>query len=262
MALLTEKPVLLCRDHILCRIDAGDIETAPGQFVNIRIGDTMDPLLRRPFSVHNQKGRTIELVIQVLGKGTRWLRDHLNPGNIDVLLPLGNGFSLPKNTSALLVGGGVGNAPLYYLARALRGRGTEVTYLYGSRSIECMFLRERYKEVADVIMEATDDGSCGEKGRITDLAEKVIGKNGFTHVFTCGPTPMMRTLVDMVRGSGIEIEVSVENYFGCGVGLCSGCTVETVHGNRRACVDGPVFNGKEINWDALQGSHYDESCGA
>jgi NAD(P)H-flavin reductase len=125
-----------------------------------------------------------------------------------------------------------------------------------------MFLRDRYNEIADNYYEATDDGSCGEKGWITGLAEKVIEKNSFSHVFTCGPTPMMRTLADMVKNSGIEIEVSVENYFGCGVGLCSGCTVETVHGNRRACVDGPVFNGKEINWDALQGSHYDEACRA
>lgn len=262
MAVLLENPELLCKDHILCRIDAGDIVTAPGQFVNVRVGESMDPLLRRPFSVHNQEGNVIELVIQVLGKGTRWLRDYAKPGNIDLLLPLGKGFSLPEKSSALLVGGGVGNAPLYYLARALRERGTSVTYLYGSRTKECMFLRDRYKQIADNYHEATDDGSCGEKGRITGLAEKVIEKNSFTHVFTCGPTPMMRTLAEMVKNSGIHIEVSVENYFGCGVGLCSGCTVETVHGNRRACIDGPVFDGKEINWDALQGSHYDEACRA
>lgn len=251
MALLIERPQEICDDHLLLKIDIGSVRCEPGQFVNMRIGDSLDPLLRRPFSVFNQEGGMLELVIQVVGKATRWLRDHAGPGPVDLLFPLGKGFTLEEGKSVLLVGGGVGNAPLYYLARRLKKLKNRVTYLYGVRSSDCMFLHNRFEAVSDEFFMATDDGTCGHRGRVTDLAHEVMTGQSFDRVYACGPTVMMQSMAGAMAANSFPFEVSVETYFGCGIGICSGCTVATSGGNRRACVDGPVFDGREINWPAL-----------
>ncbi len=233
------------------KIDAGGAVSVPGQFVNLRVNESFDPLLRRPFSVFNQEGRVIELVIQVVGKGTRWLAEHAVPGEVDILGPLGKGFTLCEGKTALLVGGGVGNAPLYYLARRLREKGNHVIYLYGSRASDCVFLRERYEQAADTFLLSTDDGSAGRRGYVTDLAREILSDGRVDRIYTCGPTVMMKSLSEMPGCAGIPLEVSVENYFGCGIGICAGCVVETPEGNRRACVDGPVFDGRMVRWESL-----------
>lgn len=251
MAQLIEQPREVARGHFLMRIDIGASGAAPGQFANIRIGASMDPLLRRPFSIHNQNGTVIDIVIRVVGKGTAWLWEHAKPGAIDVLAPLGRGFTIIENGKALLVGGGVGNAPLYYLARKLRERGTRISYVYGARSEDCVYLRDRYESAADEMRIVTDDGSCGGKGFATDVAAELGAKTDFDAVYVCGPTVMMAKTASIFREKKALLQVSVENYFGCGVGLCSGCTVETVDGNRRACVDGPVLDGRSIEWPSI-----------
>lgn len=251
MATLLEKPVEVAKDHFLMKIDIGDRMSVPGQFANIRVGASLDPLIRRPFSIHDRNGSVIDVVIRIVGRGTSWLWEHAKPGPIDVLAPLGRGFTVVENGTALLVGGGVGNAPLYYLARELRGKGTKVAYVYGARSLECVYLRERYESVSDVMRIVTDDGSCGGKGYATDAASELAESTDYDAVYVCGPTVMMAKTVSLLRKKKALVQVSVENYFGCGVGLCSGCTVETVDGNKRACVDGPVLDGRSIEWPSI-----------
>ncbi len=246
MAELIEKPIGVARDHFLLRIKSEDV-AAPGQFVNLKIGIMLDPLLRRPFSVHNFSDGIIELLVRVVGRGTAWLRDHAEVGEIDMQPPMGRGFTLIEKGKALLVGGGVGNAPLYFLARVLKMRGVMVEYIFGAQNKEALFLRDRYEAAVDVMHIMTDDGSCGEKGFATDCVG-MLKSTSFDAVYTCGPVPMMASLIEMFRQSNACIEASVENYFGCGVGLCSGCVVETAFGNRRACIDGPVFDGRAVIW--------------
>jgi dihydroorotate dehydrogenase electron transfer subunit len=261
MAQLIEKPREVARGHFLLRIDIGTAASAPGQFANIRINGSLDPLLRRPFSIHDHNGTVIDVVVRVVGKGTAWLWDHAKPGEMDVLAPLGNGFTPIEKGTALLVGGGVGNAPLYYLARRLRERGTRVCYVYGARSEDCVFLRERYAGAADELHIVTDDGSCGEKGFSTDAAGRLAEETDFDAVYACGPAPMMAGTAAVFMKTKALLQVSMENYFGCGVGLCSGCTVETVSGNRRACIDGPVLDGRSIEWPSIYEDTDALSCG-
>lgn len=244
-----ERPVDIAHDHYLLRITCPrSFECHAGQFVNIRTTEGNDPLLRRPFSIFNYQDSKIELVIQKKGRGTALIEKIR--GRIDMLSPLGRGFTIPGKGKALLVGGGVGNAPLYLLAKELKAAGVEVTYCYGARNDASTWLPHLYKDIANDFHISTDDGSLGTKGYVTDLALSLAEKEKFDYCYTCGPTPMMRILAEKLP-SDIQLEVSLENYFGCGVGLCSGCTVETSQGLQRACVDGPVFNGHDINWDSI-----------
>ncbi len=246
---IISKPEEICKDHYLIKIDASGIDSSPGQFVNIRIGEQTDPLLRRPFSIHNHKDGVMEIAFKVIGKGTKLLRDHLKPGEIDIIAPLGKGFTLIEGGKTLIIGGGVGNAPLYYLGKSLKERNNHVTYLYGATSKDAIFHKERFDSIANQFIIATDDGSEGEKGFITAFASKNLVKNDFDFVYACGPGIMLKKMVALLDKKNIPVEVSIEKYFGCGIGVCSGCTVETIDGLKRACVDGPVFNGRDINWD-------------
>ncbi len=250
MPSLIEYPLEVSKDHYLLRIMLPGSAVQPGQFVNIKIGDT-DPLLRRPFSVHHQEGDIIEIIVKIVGKGTSLLAEKSVPGPIDLLAPLGRGFSLIESGSALLVGGGVGNAPLYFLAARLRCRGVRLSYLYGALSQNLIFLRERYESIADEFILATDDGTAGRKGLIADIADEVIGEREFDQVYLCGPMAMMKRITDTLRSVPTPVEVSIENYFGCGIGVCYGCSVETAEGRKRACIDGPVFDGKSLLWESL-----------
>ncbi len=246
MAYLLEKPIEVARDHFLLRLQS-ESSAVPGQFVNLKIGATLDPLLRRPFSVYNCSDGIIEIIVRVVGRGTAWLRDYAEIGAIDMLPPMGKGFTLIEKGRALLVGGGVGNAPLYYLAKSLKERKVFVEYIFGAQNAEAIFLRDAYERICDAVHIMTDDGSCGEKGFATDCVG-TLKSLLFDAVYTCGPVPMMAALVEIFRPSNSVVEASVENYFGCGVGLCSGCVVETNSGNRRACIDGPVFDARTVIW--------------
>lgn len=246
MAYLIEKPLEVARDHFLLRIKSESAASC-GQYVNLKIGTMLDPLLRRPFSVHNYSDGIIEIIVRVVGKGTAWLRDHAQIGVIDMLPPMGKGFTLIDTGRALLVGGGVGNAPLYYLAKELKARGVSVEFIFGARNVEAVFLQDKYEKTCNVLHIMTDDGSCGEKGFAIDCVG-TLKSLSFDAVYTCGPEPMMAALIEIFRQSKSLVEASVEKYFGCGVGLCSGCVVETNFGNRRACIDGPVFDARSVIW--------------
>lgn len=247
--IIVEDPRQICEDHYILCIRIPDISSYPGQFVNIRIGKDTDPLLRRPFSIYNHKDDLIEIVFKIVGKGTEQLRNYVKNDKIDIIAPLGTGFKLIKNSRALLIGGGVGNAPLYYLTNRLKGKNNHITSLYGSKSKDSVFLRERYVHAADCFIISTDDGSEGRKGFVTDIARDLLKNESFDYIYSCGPSNMLRELMTILEHYDIPVEVSVERYFGCGIGLCYGCTVITTNGFKRACIDGPVFNGREIDWN-------------
>ncbi len=248
MFTMKEKPLLVAKDHYLLKFEDFKEPSAPGQFINIRVSEGSDPLLRRPFSLFDHEQGVISCVILAVGKGTELLSQR-EPGGIDILGPLGKGFTIRKGGRVLIAGGGVGNAPLYYLARKLAGSGCDITFIYGARSREYMYLPERYREAVGRLVITTDDGSEGTKGLVADMASDLIGRERFDMIYTCGPAPMMKALAGIAGST--PIEVSVENYFGCGIGLCSGCTIETADGRKRACVDGPVFDGASIGWETM-----------
>lgn len=246
---LIEKPRLIAQDHYLLRIHTDMPPAAPGQFVSVKATENLDPLLRRPFSVFDHQGRELSLVVRVVGKGTRLLGGAA-VGPLDLLGPLGTGFSLPRGKKLLLAGGGVGNAPLHYLGKKLKEAGNHITYLYGARSRDLVYCREEYARFSDEFIVVTDDGSAGRRGLVADEIPGILARESYDRVFCCGPVRMMEAVA---RNAGeVPVEISVENYFGCGIGLCMGCTLDTALGQRRACVDGPVFDGSIIRWETMR----------
>lgn len=254
MARLIDNPLTVAKDHILLRLRFDDAPApAPGQFINIRTAAFTDPLVRRPFSVFDYREGTFEIVVRLIGRGTRLLGEMRAGAEVDALGPLGNGFTLIEGGRALLVGGGVGNAPLFYLARELERRGTVTDYVYGARSTDLIYQRERFASTVSRFHLSTDDGSEGRRGYCTEIGRELLKRGVYDRIYVCGPTPMMEGMVRIASESPAPVEVSMENYFGCGIGLCSGCTVEIPSGLKRACVDGPVMDGREILWDSVSG---------
>ena len=249
MTRLLNNPALVARDHYLLKLHMENFLFKPGQFINIKATEGTDPLLRRPFSIFDAEGENLDIIVRVIGKGTEIIST-MKPGEINIVGPTGNGFTIEKDKNVLLVGGGVGNAPLYYLMKDLKEKGNRITYIYCARSKDFIFEKEKFRSLADEFIITTDDGSEGVKGYATDVMADKISLKGYDRAYTCGPDPMMFKTVKLVD-AGTPVEVSVENYFGCGVGLCVGCTVDTVSGYKRACVDGPVFDGRTILWDKM-----------
>jgi dihydroorotate dehydrogenase electron transfer subunit len=250
MAKLVNKPERVSKDHYLLKIKMPGPASVPGQFINIKADRGTDPLLRRPFSVYDHNADTISIVVRAVGRGTELICS-MDEGEIDIMGPRGRGFTLREKSRVLLAGGGVGNAPLHYLSRVLRERGNSITFVYGHRSEEYIYCEDEFKKYADDFRIVTDDGSRGKKGFTTLAVSEALESSDFDMVYTCGPLPMMEGVVS-AAGGRIPVEVSLENYFGCGIGLCMGCTVETVEGFKRACFDGPVMKSSMINWESLR----------
>lgn len=249
---LLNTPLEVATDHYLIQIQSESTKPEPGQFINIRFNNTLtDPLLRRPFSIYNYENNIMDIIFRVAGKTTALMRDSLQPGIIDILGPLGNGWTINKDKKVLLIGGGVGNAPLYYLARELKNNNCQVDCIYGARSLNYIYGKKDFENVCDNFIITTDDGSCGLKCLVVDPLIKLLMENNYDYIYTCGPTPMMKGVVNILKDYSIPVEVSLENYFGCGIGICSGCSVTTSNGLKKACVDGPVFDGRIIDWNTL-----------
>ena len=223
-------------------------EVRPGQFAELRIDETPAVMLRRPISVHsfNAEKNEIGFLVQVVGEGTKWLGSLKAGDKVNTLLPLGNGVTMPVGAGKryVLVGGGVGSAPLYYLAEELKKGGNEFTILIGARSAKDLYRREAYEALGRVEY-TTEDGSLGEKGYVTNhslLAEK------YDCIYTCGPKPMMMAVARYARENNIACEVSLENKMACGLGACLCCVEDTKEGHRCVCTDGPVFSIDELKW--------------
>ena len=218
---------------------------APGQFVEVQVEGEPKVMLRRPISVHDvdEVAGTMTLLIQIVGDGTRRLAE-LQPGDhLNLVYPLGHGFTLPLSTlrspfSTLLVGGGAGIAPLLHLSKVLKASGVSCTILLGGRTAELIPVRDEFLPYGEVSI-ATDDGSLGHKGLV--ISHPAFAKQ-YDMIYTCGPTPMMKAVARSAAERGIRCEVSLENMMACGVGACLCCVTDTDEGHRCVCKDGPVFD--------------------
>ncbi|RJQ43767.1 MAG: dihydroorotate dehydrogenase electron transfer subunit [Gaiellales bacterium] len=223
----------------------------PGQFLMVRrSGPALDPLLPRPMSIHDVESDLVKVLIDPVGKGTLNLAAAGVGDQFNVLGPLGNGFNLEGDGPALLAGGGIGAAPLAYLARQLMDRGREVTCLLGFRSRAQAIAAELFRGV-DVHV-STEDGSVGRQGLVSELLSGCIAGLGpgarQAELFACGPDAMLRAVSATALECGVRSQVSVDTHMACGVGACQGCVVETVQGYRRACSEGPVFAAADLKW--------------
>lgn len=219
----------------------------PGQFVHVKVGDTMDPLLRRPLSIYDvdKKLGSVSLLYKVVGRGTELLTRIRVKENVDVMGPLGKGFSVNSHQQVLLVGGGVGIAPLVYLARVLKEKGCRVTVLYGAERREELVAFDRLRKMEVDLMVATRDGSAGYKGLVVDLLNKKFIPDKLDFIYTCGPEPMMALVQKYAKENGIPGEVSLEEHMACGVGACLGCARKLKPDDEyyvKVCKDGPVFD--------------------
>ena len=233
----------------------------PGQFMNIRVTGCTGVLLRKPLSIYGagSKPGALEVVYEVVGRGTEVLSRKSRGDELDILAPLGNGFRLPaEKKRAVLVGGGTGIASLHFLALTLRKAGFgDVHVLIGARDKDCVLCGKELVSMGCAVKVATDDGSRGFRGPVTDLLEKHIAGMK-PAVYACGPKPMLKKVVDTSRKMRLSCQVSLEEYMGCGVGACMSCVVKTRGASRgsakgfeyrRVCSDGPVFEGSEIIWE-------------
>ena len=223
----------------------------PGQFIHLKINNaSYDPLLRRPFSIFdiNKKEKSLTIIYKICGRGTRLMKDIKKGDEIDILENLGNGFNLKnKNTKIVLIGGGMGIAPLYLLAKKLYKNNKLMVLLGAKNKQELDFMNNKFSKLAVKVYKATIDGSLGFKGTVVDLLKELIkDKKEIGYLYGCGPTVMLKELKKIVINKNIKAEVSLEERMGCGIGACLSCTVKTINGNMRACKEGPVFPLKEV----------------
>ena len=224
----------------------------PGQFVMVQVNGGMDPLLRRPFSIHQVTAAgNIQLLFKVVGRGTTSLA-RLQPGDfIDCIGPLGRGFSLERRGRLCLIGGGMGIAPLYFLAKRLLQNGVTAQrdyVLIGARNKnELARFADEFFDLGYMVKTATDDGSMGLHGFVPELLDLVLPQ--MERIYTCGPFAMMRTCADKAREAGVSCQVSLETHMACGLGACLGCAVAGAGGGYlHVCRQGPVFDAGEVAW--------------
>lgn len=221
----------------------------PGQFAEIRVDGSNTTFLRRPISINYVDRTTNEVwfLIQLVGDGTRQLATVKKGDTVNVVLPLGNGFSMPQtpDEKVLLIGGGVGTAPMLYLGEALLKMGCKPAFLLGARSKNDLLQLEQFEAFGDVYT-TTEDGSAGEKGYVT--MHSILKGNKFDKIYTCGPKPMMMAVAKYAKSKGVDCEVSLENKMACGVGACLCCVENTTEGHLCVCKEGPVFHINQLLW--------------
>jgi len=222
-----------------------------GQFVNIRVTDGLVPLLRRPLSIHTVKAQKVKVIYEILGEGTQILSTR-QPGELlDIIGPLGNGFKCPrliksKEAKNILVAGGIGIAPLVFLAEKLKL--SKPLILIGARTKKQILCVEEFKALGCTVKLATDDGSVGFKGRVTDLLKTSLEQSMSLSLFACGPHPMLKAVGQIAGDYKINAQFSLEEHMSCGMGACLGCVVATKTGYKTVCKDGPVFFSEELVW--------------
>lgn len=249
--------------HSLTIVAPEIAETArPGQFVNLRPPLDRSYFLRRPFSIFrvNRRGglaATIEVVFDVRGPGTVGLASLRRHDPIDVVGPTGRGFTIPRRQhSCLLVGGGVGATPLFFLADELRAADKRVDVLWGAARASRLVAPIEAKRLGAAAAFATDDGTEGHHGFVTDLLPEMIERCGTEVIYACGPRAMMAAVTRIAIRLRIPVQVAMEELMGCGIGICMTCVAPvwnkegTQVSNLRTCVDGPVFNGARVAWDS------------
>lgn len=242
-------------DAVYMVLEAGDmVRTSfqnPGQFVHVKCGEGL--LLRRPISVctcqEDEPYDLVTIVFEVRGEGTQWLAERSMGDELDVLGLAGNGFSIQPNGRYLLVGGGIGIPPMLGCAQFTHGKSTAIL---GGRSKDKIILADRFEEECAKVMVATDDGSLGYHGFVDALVRRELTEDkAYDAVLACGPKPMLRNVARVAEEFGVPCLVSMEERMGCGVGACLVCACDMADGSRKhVCKDGPVFDSKEVDWNA------------
>jgi dihydroorotate dehydrogenase electron transfer subunit len=221
----------------------------PGQFVEVRVDNSPSTFLRRPISVNFVDYSTNELwlLIQKVGEGTRKMCEMQKGDKLNLILPLGNTFTFPENKEdkVLLIGGGVGIAPLLFWGAKLKEEGYQCDFLIGGRSAENLLQLDDLRRFGNVFT-TTEDGSYGEKGFVTH--HSILLKEKIDSIYTCGPTPMMKSVAAYAIKKGIFCEVSLENTMACGIGACLCCVADTTEGHLCVCTEGPIFNISKLKW--------------
>ena len=220
-------------------------EIAPGQFVQVRVDDSPSTYLRRPISIHDvdPDRQELSLLVQMVGEGTRHV-GALNVGDrLNLVLPLGHGYTLPSaSDKVLLVGGGIGIAPLYYLGKRM---AVKPVFLLGGKKASDLVRLEAYRALGETLV-TTEDGSLGEKGMVT--MHSVWKERKFDKIYVCGPKRMMMAVADLAKATDTWCEVSLEHMMACGLGACRCCVEDTVDGHLCVCKEGPVFNTRRLKW--------------
>jgi dihydroorotate dehydrogenase electron transfer subunit len=243
-------------------------QARPGQFVHLLAGEDRSFPLRRPFSIHRAERPggspggpgpalgTVEVVFDVVGAGTGAL-SRLRPHDVvDALGPLGRPFTPPETpTGCVLVGGGYGTAPLYFLATELRLRGCRVDFVIGAASAGRLLDAMEAKRLGHSLTLTTDDGSAGRRGLVTDPLGDLLPRTGAGQVYACGPMPMLAAVSRAAAAAGVPCQVAVEEQMACGTGICFSCVLPVGPGAptrmARSCLEGPVFDGAAIAWAEL-----------
>jgi dihydroorotate dehydrogenase electron transfer subunit len=224
-------------------------EMCPGQFVEVRVDGSPSTMLRRPISINfvDRNANELWLLVAAVGDGTRRLAQLSAGDTLNCVLPLGNGFTMPMSSDEriLLVGGGVGVAPLLYFGAQMKSVGAVPTFLLGARSAKDLLLLEQFQALGRVFV-TTEDGSMGERGFVTD--HSILQQEQFTRISTCGPKPMMMAVARYAAHADIPCEASLENLMACGLGACLCCVEKTTDGNLCVCTDGPVFDTRRLMW--------------
>ena len=224
-------------------------EMLPGQFVEVRVDGSPSTFLRRPISINfvDRTNNELWLLVATVGEGTKALAKLQAGDSLNCVLPLGNGFT-PARTGekVLLIGGGVGVAPLLYMGAEMRQAGIEPTFLLGARTAQDLLMTDIFNRYGRVYV-TTEDGSEGEKGFVTN--HSILEQEQFDRISTCGPTPMMKAVARLAKDKGIACEVSLENLMACGLGACLCCVEKTTEGNVCVCKDGPVFDISKLMWE-------------
>lgn len=221
-----------------------------GQFLEIRVSEEIEPLLRRPISIHNIEGNIVEFVFQIKGKGTEILSKKNEGEYIDILGPLGyGGFNFEGKKNIAIIGGGIGIFPLYELAKKAKMNAKVNMYL-GFRNKEFVVLEDKYKNVSDKFVLTTDDGTYGEKGFAINFLREDIDKKEIDAIYACGPLPMLKAVQELAKNTNIPCQISLEERMGCGIGVCLGCAVKIKSGEQveytHVCKEGPVFDSNDV----------------
>ena len=223
-------------------------EMLPGQFVEVRVDNSPSTFLRRPISINfvDYEKNEMWLLVAAIGEGTKHLSQLKAGEMLNCVLPLGNGFTMPQSAAqrVLLVGGGVGVAPLLYMGAEMKRKGFEPTFLLGARSAKDLLEIDLFEKYGRVCI-TTEDASKGEQGFVTN--HSVLNEK-FDMIATCGPKPMMKAVAQYAYKAGIECEASLENMMACGLGACLCCVEKTTEGNICVCKEGPVLNIKKLLW--------------
>ena len=235
----------------------------PGNFVAIKVGgENSRMVLRRAFAISRVSltgpyGGSMELIVAPFGQGSKWLCAQVEGSTIDLIAPLGTAFGIPTEpVRALLVGGGYGSAPLFGLAEVLKNRGCRVDMYLGASTGAKIYAPMEGKRSVNVLKIYTEDGSMGERGRVTEPIPALIADGLVDVIYSCGPMPMLRAISELVLGSDVVHQCAVEESMACGVGICMTCVlpVSDSEGNvsmKRSCIDGPVMDGSKVMWDLV-----------